>query len=294
MLRYILLFILVCSVTFASSISLEYVNGTQVEASQIIAIYEDHTEVIFLRDNQIKAQVFEDVPLGISLDLPHTKGRDYSGMYSNTTIILQQIGTIEGIVFDKQANVVPYAKVELTCIGSPILISKKETNRFGFFTFDAPTGSCRINAEADGTTGYKSIVVAHGALQETEIHLNLNQAKTNSNTSPHIFWIIGIFIFIAVVFSFTRRSKTNKKSPLSTSAQNILRTLNNREREIVMIMIDRKELTQAQLKLTTGIPKASLSRLLQQLIMKNILETTDTGNTKRVVLSKWFLEQLGT
>ncbi len=71
--------------------------------------------------------------------------------------------------------------------------------------------------------------------------------------------------------------------------ESVLNMLNERETEIVRVITGsgEKEITQAYIYKTTGIPKATLSDTIKRLESRNILESTPEGRTKWIKLKKW-------
>ncbi|WP_052302944.1 helix-turn-helix transcriptional regulator [Archaeoglobus veneficus] len=87
---------------------------------------------------------------------------------------------------------------------------------------------------------------------------------------------------------FDKQSK-NKPNPTSgqtdkSQASVLLKTLKENERKIVEALINYGEMTQAELAVRTGIPKSTLSRILQDLETRGIIIRYNSGMTKTVKL----------
>lgn len=76
-----------------------------------------------------------------------------------------------------------------------------------------------------------------------------------------------------------------KTKPLKDS---VMKMLEENEKKVVDILrAHDEEITQAQIYHTTGIPKASLSDIMNRLERRNIVERTREGRVKWVKLKKW-------
>jgi len=77
---------------------------------------------------------------------------------------------------------------------------------------------------------------------------------------------------------------------ISSDMMRIMETLTERERGIVNALLKHNgEMTQADLRYETGIPKSSLTGILRNLERRNIINKKEWGRTNVIELSKWFL-----
>jgi uncharacterized membrane protein len=77
---------------------------------------------------------------------------------------------------------------------------------------------------------------------------------------------------------------------LSSEMARVMETLTDRERAIVNALIKHNgEITQADLRYETGIPKSSLTGILRSLERRKIINKKEWGRTNVIELSKWFL-----
>ena len=85
---------------------------------------------------------------------------------------------------------------------------------------------------------------------------------------------------------------TVKKGEIEMSSEmaRVMETLTDRERAIVNALIKHNgEITQADLRYETGIPKSSLTGILRSLERRKIINKKEWGRTNVIELSEWFL-----
>ena len=81
---------------------------------------------------------------------------------------------------------------------------------------------------------------------------------------------------------------------ISSDMMRVMGTLTERERGIVNALLKHNgEMTQADLRYETGIPKSSLTGILRNLERRNIINKKEWGRTNVIELSKWFLGDKG-
>ncbi len=117
--------------------------------------------------------------------------------------------------------------------------------------------------------------------------------------SPYIVFLAGVATSLAAVGAFLKikstmkpKEKIPKKVELPPAlpkedVRKILGMLTAHERKIVEELIKKDDLTQKALCDKTGIPKATMSRILQRLENKGIISRMGYGVSKRVSLTKW-------
>ncbi|MFH1789032.1 MAG: MarR family transcriptional regulator [Candidatus Altiarchaeota archaeon] len=80
----------------------------------------------------------------------------------------------------------------------------------------------------------------------------------------------------------------NEQGSGSQLKESVEKMLEDNERKVVDVLANHAdEITQAQVYHTTGIPKASLSDIMNRLERRNIIERTKEGRVKWVKLKKW-------
>ncbi|MEM2924792.1 MAG: winged helix-turn-helix transcriptional regulator [Methanocellales archaeon] len=116
--------------------------------------------------------------------------------------------------------------------------------------------------------------------------------------------IISLIISCALIFIFAlalwkwRAKETikadireeEKEIVLTPEMQKVIETLNENERQIVNVLLKYNgKLTQAKIRHETGIPKSSLTGIINALERKKIINKIKYGRTNVIELSSWFL-----
>ncbi len=124
-----------------------------------------------------------------------------------------------------------------------------------------------------------------------------NTQQANSGYEIYIFILIVLAIVLILLKQFKAKKQPEKKTEktkqeLSEGQKDLMKTFTENEKVIVKYLIKQKEdISQKQLALETGIPKATLSRTLKKLQTKSVIEIRDYGYTKKIILTVWFLEK---
>jgi len=249
----------------------------------------------FVRENFLKIFVpsgdFKIILRGDSLETP---GGDYyySSRWSidkdtEKTIIFWPVGSVRGTVF-LDDSVVENANLKFVCGKQYGSLEEQTTDQFGSFSNDyLPIGECKIYARHGQKVGFVDVDVAEGQIQNIEIRLD-KSAGSNS-VLPIVLLLI---FFAAIVFLLFWKARKPKNRPKKNKrAEDLLKTFNEKEKKIVEILLDKKELYQNRVVHETGIPKTSLTRILLGLEQKKVVEIAKIGKTKKIKLTKWFLNQ---
>ncbi len=86
-----------------------------------------------------------------------------------------------------------------------------------------------------------------------------------------------------------------KEIPVTGEMQKVMDTLSDKERAIIGILLrNGGSATQADIRYETGIPKSSLTGIINALKRKNIINKHENGRTNRIELSEWFLSEKNT
>ena len=127
-----------------------------------------------------------------------------------------------------------------------------------------------------------------------------NQAETTpvETSSTNILLLLTAAISLAVVGTFLkiRTLKSKAKAPQGVKrprglhredVRKIIGMLTTHEKKVVAVLLKKDNLTQRVLCDRTGIPKATMSRVLQRLENKGIVAREGFGASKRVMLTRW-------
>ena len=126
------------------------------------------------------------------------------------------------------------------------------------------------------------------------------EAQTRSKGILDPFSISLIILLIAgatFVYYRHRKQKTkeiyepeSKGIPISGEMQKVIDTLSDKEKVIIGILLKKGgSATQADIRYETGIPKSSLTGIINALKRRNIIKKHEYGRTNVIELSEWFL-----
>jgi uncharacterized membrane protein len=238
-----------------------------------------------------------------------TPGKDYYvvqdvNLRSNLTLplYLAGVGSVRGKVVDASGSAIPNVPVKPECVSSAGDLSGTTTDNIGFYNLDwLPSGSCVISSISGGVSGSKEVTVVPSSLQTVDILL---MQKVKGSVTGFAVVLIAFIIIISILFillrsrvprgkSDTRDSKLESQERhlnVSGRQRDILKTLNDKERQIVEFLISHENrANQSKLRYELAIPKTSLVRILQGLQLKNIVRIEQAGKLKKVYLTNFFL-----
>jgi len=243
----------------------------------------------------------------LTIDIINTQGYNY--FFESDFDILEDIekevyllpiGSVIGIVYDNQGNVIRNAKVNFKSNKGYCNVEEISTDNFGLFNVNLPVGSCKISAIYGNYVGYITIEIEHGNLAEAEIKLDKNISSSNLIFYVIIFFVV--FIFAAYFINSGKLKRGNLKIKEIKKDDNkrniieeprtkdIINTLNDKESVVVNFLLEHEnKSTQSKLKYEVNIPKTTLSRLLEKLELKNIIKIEKFGKAKKIELTGWFL-----
>ncbi|MCK4492205.1 MAG: hypothetical protein KAU03_06250, partial [Candidatus Altiarchaeales archaeon] len=230
-----------------------------------------------------------------------TPGKDYISnrleihLWNSTTrdLFMLPVGSLRGNVYNELGERIVGAKVKVDCArdwGDKDTVS----DDFGSFSLDyVPVGSCEVSALSDNKVGVSRINITRGELKTINIILGQEVKSGFDLTTP----LIALFLITAVVvflyFSKGKKPRVIEKETrieLTGRMEDIIQTLTDREKSIVNLLIESDgKLTQAEARHFLGIPKATISRDVNSLKRKRIVETIKIGRNRDIRLSRWFL-----
>jgi len=252
----------------------------------------------------------------IKADKLTTRGKDYYfyGRLSTpqpmqtAELLMFPVGSAIGTVTDNLKNLVKDAQLKFQCDKDYGDLAPIKTDKFGSFNSKfTPVGKCKIIATYQNTIGIKEVDIKQGELLDIEIVLDKSVTSSASTSALPLIIIlfilfIGIFLIYKKFGQETRQeTKKGEVKPKKASTQthpqpkrihDILNTLNDREKAVIYHLLEnRNESTQARIRHHTHIPKTSLSRTLDSLKNKNIINIDSIGKLKKVKLTSWVLEK---
>ena len=248
----------------------------------------------------------------LKVDELSTPGKDYYvesyfDLKKDTyqTLHLFPLGSVIGYVYDDSKRAIAGADVKFECSADYGVTTPTKTDSYGSFVGEwMPIGRCSVFAAFQDRMGKKDVEIRHGEVEEIEITLSgsLLQSWTFSTALLLVSVLLG-----AAFYAYKKNYHTKLMPPIESQPQvpekpttpglpkraiDILKTLKPKESAVVNFLIENgEESTQAKIYYSTGIPKTSLSRILQSLENKNIITSEKIGKKKKVKLTDWFMEK---
>lgn len=254
--------------------------------------------------------------LTLKIDEPDTPGKDYFKKQPIAVdnslaedVYLFPVGSLRGMVKDIFDNVVGGAELRFECTNELGTELPERTNDFGSFVVDyIPAGSCKIFANLGEAVGFTEVQVQQGNITDIEISLDRTILSIPRKDYKVQALVIVLFIVAVVLLILKFRKKVKKpkkevhkevkveekkeesKEVRHRRAEDIIATLNKKEKDVVEYILRKKEETaQANIRHNTGIPRTSLSRILASLEQKKIIKIRKVGKAVKVRLTDWFL-----
>jgi len=230
-----------------------------------------------------------------------TPGKDYISndfkinLRNSTTeyLFVFPVGSLRGNVYNEIGERIANARVRVDC-GRDLGDKDTVSDEFGSFSlYYVPVGVCEVMAIYDNKVGSVTINITKGELKTINITL-AHEVKSGSDL--RILLIAFILVIVAIIFYLSRKRKPKTgiekatKIEITGRMRDIIQTLSDRERKIVELLIENNgKLTQAEIRHFLKIPKATVSRDINSLKRKGIVETIKIGRNKEIILTKWFL-----
>lgn len=303
----------VCAENENVALSLKNINDNSV-IDNVVVYVELGKEMLsqHVGINQVLNIVVEDGlhTLTLKIDKPATPGKDFFKKQSinvegslQENVYLFPVGSLRGMVKDVFDNVVGNADLRFECTNEIGEEMPEVTNKYGSFSVDyMPSGSCKIFANYGDAVGFTEVEVVQGELSDVEISLD----KTILKISKGAYSVQGVVVFlflvavVLIVLRYMKKKKPKKEAhkivvhkheSKHDRAEDILSTLNKKEKDIVEYIMGKGEVNQSNIRHNTGIPRTSLSRILVSLEHKKIISVKKVGKVVKVKLTDWFLEK---
>lgn len=195
-------------------------------------------------------------------------------------------------------------------------------------TFELPQGSEITGFETEPELNYQfqvkedSLMLSfHGyrvvsPLIKVEYKLPVTVQEPSKNSVSTGIQVLIFIVFIAVIIFFLYISKkrlsiiedgksleseteviTEKKSEtkeihITDGMHRVINTLSDKEKAIINLLLSKGgAATQADIRSDTGIPRSSLTGIINALKRKNIIKKREYGKTNIIELSEWFLSE---
>lgn len=277
----------------------------------LVINYEDIELNKFVGPGVFSVDLIPQANTVIKGDILNTFGKDYylrTNTFSNILYLFPS-ATLSGMVKDNLDNVVGYADLKFECSNDVGYVFPEKTDKFGSFSVEyAPAGQCKIYAYYKNAVGMQEITLERGALVDTEIKLDKSIVSEEKPTIFNFTFLIIIFVLVfiivlAVILKSSLKQYKRKQTKINVEAdkssnnvgkraEDIIRTLNEKEKEIVEFIIENNNITvQSKIRHALKIPRTSLSRILASLEKKKIIECEKHGKAVKIKFTDWFLEK---
>lgn len=260
-----------------------------------------------------------DYEIKILANRQGTSGYDYYSSFSLSAsdspqikvIYFYPVGSLYGTVKDSLDNVISGAELNFECDEAFLTEYPKTADSFGAFSLDAvPIGKCQISAMYGKSIGTGIVEVEKGSKSEVTIKLDhsritggLNYLLVGGIVAVLIFWGL-LYYFRKNIFltktemhqvpkEIAEKSEVNLTSvKIGQRGQDLLKALRDNEKKIVLFLSEQEKPVHLSLiHYKTGLSKGSLSRNIDSLESKNIIETHMEGKVRKIKLSEWFLRE---
>ncbi len=248
---------------------------------------------MFFRDDGVLELALGDYTGEIVLDDSSTDSVDYYfngefqvGVDENINFI--SVAKVNGNAYDGLNNLISRADLKFECDKVNNIVFPEKTGKYGDFVTYVPTGKCVVSASSGNLIGKTIINVEKGESIEVKIIVG-----EELNSGLGLYWMLLFIVVLLVVMWFLRKvpkKKPKKKEKKNRKLKSVLKTLNDKEKGIVEFLLSHKNVTSSKIRYGLKIPKTSLTRILDKLEEKKIIEVEKEGNLKKVRISEWLLK----
>tara|TARA_Y100000310_G_C20694125_1_gene824255 strand:+ start:640 stop:1530 length:891 start_codon:yes stop_codon:yes gene_type:complete len=295
---------------FVSAGSEKTIKFIDVESGKLIKdvmvkieIYDEEGKIrlnklLFVGDGKLELGVGSDTANGeIIIDERATKSVDY---YFSGEMVFEgnvaevgflKVSKISGNVHDDLGNLIKEGELDFECDKLSSINFPKKTDKYGSFSTYVPTGECVVSVNYKNFVGRKIVNSEKG--DSLVVELVLEERSAGENIWLWILSVVLIFFVIRNLKNIKRNfGKTRKKDGKNKKVKNIIKTLNDKEKEIVEFVIgNNNEANSSKIRHELKIPKTSLSRILVNLEKKKIVCIERHGKMKKVKLAEWLVKK---
>lgn len=243
------------------------------------------------------------------VDAANTPGSDFLG-YANAGVYrdlrkplaLQPVGTVFGEASVDGSAV--EANLTITCASSAYDPNSLNENlaytKTGLFSLRMPVGECMVLAKTPFGEGRASVNTTHGGSQKISVKIE----RPKGFDLTYLALALGFVAFLVIIIFYKRGSasggekeKGNRApiartsgravAPATESKLRMPTGLNEREKQVVQILLDKKgRAKQSLIYRETLIPKASLARVMQSLEERGVIRIHPAGRTRLIEFLK--------
>jgi len=248
-----------------------------------------------MRSTKINKRIFLCTLIILIIYLPSTSAQDY---YADLKIDVDPYGfvTIEGTtnhpdLLAKNTEIYTSKKQSYWLLN----ITKNENFTDFVYVLTLPTGSSINYIKSSGFIQIEDeqgnlIINGFGENELFSIQIQYQIGKLTDEESIKldpifIFLITIIIILIAILFGIFLKEKTKTQNLIKDGYD--FKGLNQRQKQIMNLLIDKKTpLTQTDIQKQLNIPKAAVSRNIQRLELKGLIEKEQSGMSNLIRLKK--------
>ncbi|MDP3916884.1 MAG: hypothetical protein Q8Q42_01190 [Nanoarchaeota archaeon] len=290
---YLLVLILLSSSVYGAperSVTLLDSGGEVIREVVVhLTYFGEVSRMVLSRDGMLNLdESLLNKPVRILLDKSRTDGMDYyfNGVLEDNAVLFTPISQIRGDVHDELDNLVGNANLGFDCDHISSIKFPEKTDRYGSFSSYLPTGKCVISATDGKLIGRVDIENMIGDSKVVNLVLD---KQVSSSFNPY-YLLIFVVVFLLLVYMLNKprikNKSTRKKENKKLGA--IVKTLNDTEKSIVdYIVANGNKTTSSDIRHSLGIPKTTLSRVLDRMESKKMIEMEREGKLKKIKLSDW-------
>ncbi len=301
---FVLFFLLLFTEGVEGKQQVELIDGDTGEPLKDVIVHLDlvddqqHTikQVVYVKD-VLTMPVSASRYIGsLLVDDPQTPAPDYyfsGSLLFDTDVVsltFMPIASVRGEVYDTSETLVSVADLSFRCDRLSTLSFPARTDKYGSFVTYVPIGTCLIVATKDKMTGQETLVAERGMSYDLVVSMD-------QKIAGNYFWVLVVVLLgIAVVWVMRKKvirssrslSSSQRKQSYSRELENVLKTLDEKEKSVVMVLLEgKKTLSASHIRHQVKIPKTSFSRVLERLEKKQLIIVESDGAFKKVRLADW-------
>jgi len=260
------------------------------EINDVIAriSYEDGMNRVVLVDKNIITFDSVDKEVEITLDDADTNSVDYyfNGLIDTNGLVFTPVAQIRGSVYDALDNLLSNVDLEFDCNSLSNIDFPIKTDRFGGFSTYVPVGECNVFSTKGNYMGRSVFISERGEVIELKIVLDDKVDK-----GGEYIWIFVVLLLIYLAYKFIPKKKKVVRKKEHRKLKAVLKTSNENEKKVLEYLISNgNKSTSSKIRHDLKIAKTTLSRILDRLEKKKILELEREGKLKKVKIADWLIK----
>ncbi len=288
---FLMALLLISSTTHAKEnfTSFNIIDGTNGEKfADIIGhvtVQGEETRVVLVRNGTLVLDSEKAVEIVLDLDATEAPDYYYFGFPEGNSLNFFPIGKVRGSIYDTLDNLVAKADILFDCDKPMTILFPENSDRYGGFSSYLPLGKCIISTTDGNMLGKNEIIVEQGKAYDIDLVLN----KSLNSHSSFYFIIFGVVVILFIFYYKNKRlNRHKKKKPTNKNLDSVLKTLNEKEKGIVLFLREHGNKSSAtNVRRALQIPKTSFTRMLTRLEEKKIIVLEKDGSFIKIKLAEW-------